>query len=161
MVLALGLACLTARQVGVWHDELSLWGRAVQVSSLRPRVRVNYGRALQIADQDTLALQEYQRGIALSFDDRRLPGANLYARLAAETDIATVLIHQQNVQGAWNQLAMVLNTPEWPLFPYAVFHRGVLEAITGQCHAAARDWLLASHEDGTLVTPTMPKICLD
>ncbi len=157
--LALVLSFITALRVRDWHDETRLWAAAVQEAPMKPRGWVNFGRATQIAGDDAGAIEAYHKAIALSFDDRRVPGSNVYARLAAETDIATVLIHKGNVQGAWNQLDTVLRDTHWTMFPYAVFHRGVLEAITNQCAKAAADWDQAVRYDGTLSRPPMPVNC--
>lgn len=162
VTLALGLGLGTASRVRAWHDDRTVWAEAARIAPLRPRVWVNLGRAQQLEGDFPGALQSYHRGIALSFDPHRLYGANLYARLAAETDTATVLLQMGNVQGAWNQIQTVLADPAWPNFPYAIFHRGVIEALVGQCQAARADWALAARIDGTIVPPnTQPAICRD
>lgn len=131
----------------------------MQHAPTKPRGWVNLGRAEQLSGNLDAALKDYHLAIRYSFDERRVHGTSLYARLAAETDTATVLLEKGNLQGAWNQIAMVLRDPEWPLFPYAVFHRGVMEAITNQCAAADRDFDLAVRGDGTLQRPPMPIHC--
>lgn len=159
LIVALGLAGLTASRVRVWHDELTLWTDATQKAPLRPRPWVNLGRAQQLTGDLFAANQSYHRAIALSFDPRRQRGASLYAELAAETDLASLMLEQGNLVGAQREIDLVLRNSEWPLFPYAVFQSGILDALQGRCELALLKWRAASAAEGTLHVPPLPKTC--
>ncbi len=159
-MLALGLAGLTLRQVAFWHSEEAVWQRAVEVSPLRPRAWCNLGRAVEQQGRFDEAVQDYYRAIALSFDPNRLHGMNLYVRLAAETNMATVFLEKGNLAAAGRQLRMVLRDPEWPLFAYAVYQHGIITALEGHCDEAKKEWAAAMGADTTL-THVPENLCHD
>jgi tetratricopeptide (TPR) repeat protein len=155
------LACcvwLTESRAQDWRDDRGIWQAAIAVSPDKPRPHVNYGAALQKAGQHQAAVRSYYTAIAKSYDERRTAGTNLYSRLSAETNLALILIRQEQLQQAWDLLDTVLANDTWPNFPHARYHRGLILALAGECQAARVEQTAAMRQDGMLTqyTPCRP-----
>jgi hypothetical protein len=147
--LLLVCAWLTEQRAQQWQSDRTIWQAAIPISPT-PRPHVNDGAAFQKDGDHLTASRSYYTAIALSYDERRTAGTNLYSRLSAQTNLALILIRQREVQSAWHLLEDVLSNPIWPNFPHARYHRGMLFAFAGDCAAARLDQAMAMRQDGML-----------
>jgi tetratricopeptide (TPR) repeat protein len=76
IAVALGLAALTARQVGIWHDSIALWTTAVAADDGCYVCRNNLGNALVRLDRDTEARPHFEAARRIQPED-----ADAYANL--------------------------------------------------------------------------------
>lgn len=142
VVCVLGLlAVLTHARTPVWASDYTLWQDAAATSPLRPRPRINYGRAAARAGDLELARQQFVDAIALSRDPRRSRYQQAFSYALAGSNLAHVLI-----QAGYHDAALdILNTviADQPVFPHARFNRAALLAARGDCLAAYEDFQIA------------------
>lgn len=138
----------------VWRSERALWANAVQGSPLKPRPRINLGRALEIEGDLEGAEREYRLTISLSFDARRSPTTQRLSRASAENNIAHLYMKIGRNGSALKVLDQILE--DWPTFPYALYNRAVLLSAVGACDEALADTqIVRLYRD--LAFPPMPE----
>lgn len=135
------LAGVTSQQVRVWESEQSLWTQAVAWAPLKPRPHLNLGRAFDVSGGTERAEREYLLTTSLAMNPRREPRMQLFARVAAETNLA----HLRMQRGQWATAMRILDQVlvEWPNFPYAAYNRAIILAVAGACQAAGESYQMA------------------
>ncbi|HEV3339115.1 MAG TPA: tetratricopeptide repeat protein [Pirellulales bacterium] len=121
--LLVGCTLITRLQVGYWHDGVSLWQHALEVTSPNPVALNSLGVALAETGRAQEAVVHFERGLALEPDDERCH-QNLAIALVALRRFDESLDHFQR--------ALRVN----PNNGLAHFNAGVLVERNGQ-HAAA------------------------
>lgn len=99
-------AVLTSARVQDWTDERRVWQAAVQHAPEKPRPWINLGRQYARDGADRLALEAYQRAIALSADPRRPQEDRRIARAIAEANLA-LLWHREGWTGEARSLIAI------------------------------------------------------
>ena len=142
VILLLGVAgTITHQRASVWRSELSLWTDATRASPQKPRPWINLGLAMEVAGDMDGALLAHQTALALSYQPRLTQYQQRFSQLASETNIARILAQTGREEAALRMLNDVITKA--PLFPHAIYNRGVLLARTGHCHEGAREAQMA------------------
>lgn len=130
VVAATMLGVASSRQVGVWHDSLSLWGHAEAMDPMNPVGFVKKGEALDDAGRLSEALAEYDRAELLRPDSPVIPQhkGSVYFKLGD---------YQKALQEYARSLALD------PLFHDGYLSRGILWGRLGNYDRAIRDLTVA------------------
>ncbi|MBX9788262.1 MAG: hypothetical protein K2Y37_05060 [Pirellulales bacterium] len=143
---------LTWRQVGVWRNDLALFGHALEVTADNDCAEMNYGTALLYAGQAPAAVPHLERAVALR-PRHAEAWRNFGASLALSGDVAGAVVRlrqalelEPNYALAARDLAKILSTT------YDTATRNGAEALRWARHADA----LFGHQDvETLATLAM------
>lgn len=135
------LASVTHVRTQAWQSDYTVWADAAGKAPLRPRPRINYGRAAVRAGDLDLGRQQFVAAIHLSSDPRRSAYQRAFSFALASSNLAHVL----NISGQQMAALDILNTAiaEQPYFPHARFNRAVLRASIGDCLGAYDDFQVA------------------
>jgi hypothetical protein len=97
------LAVLSARRVPTYADNLTLWSAAITIAPTKPRVLINYGAELVIANRLNDAQAAFTRARAQTFLPTVRPEEYRRLRAVANQNIVTLLSlnptpeHQQQI----------------------------------------------------------------
>lgn len=149
------LASVTRARVWVWHDERTIWADALSQAPNKPRPLLNLGRMLERDGDYQGARTLYYRALAASFRPEHSEYTRRFAKSAAQSNLAHLLVMQQE----YDQAAVLLDDviAEWPRFAPAHYNRAVVWFVKGICDQARKEFAIALTLDHDL--PPAPQTC--
>jgi len=145
VIVALGILCaLTSHEITYWHDSISLWSRALQVTNGNQTAEQRLASALREHGDDDEALPHFLNSIRLNPKD-----------LASRIDVGTYYGMHGHTQEAITEFQTVVALSERERLPH---YRASAELNLGLAYAGAHDFsnALASFQEAYRSDPAMP-----